>query len=1248
MAREGVALPMPNIKFRLIIALTVLFCAVLLLPSSTSARSDEDRIKELQERMQKLDAQDSINAEKSRVQEEKSMPERSLDEIIAPWEALLKECQSSKNPGGRCADVMYTLGKFYFDKARDDYIKAREQYETAMDAWEKRRVGKEPVNPVPDYSKSLKLYQDLTKQYPGFPKLSEAYYQMGNIYEKLGDFDKCKQVYTMIADSFPESPRASMAHFKLADLAYMDHDNTDALKHYDLVKQDQVDLQVWEMTHYRRGEILYNSGEFEQAINLFETYVEQCDAGVYKSREFRSISLEYMAISFSDMANGAEACIKYFDKIGKRPYEDTVLYTVGMKNHAHGQWDDAIKALTTALNLFPYYTDAPVACRKLTECYVIKKQFDKANEEREKLIDNYGEGSKWYEKNLNNAAAREQAGNERRNTIASIALYYHALAQNKKDKGAYEKAIKRYEDFFKEFPDDKWRNYEFHYNVAEIYEVLGDYDHAAENYDYVASQDISKFPAYAQEIDTFGMSAEQIENLKRKGPKGPVIISQEDAAYNAIVSLDNSRKKITASKKLSDDQIYNLPETQSLLSHIEKFQVTFPKSTNAADLVYLAGSINYNAKEYGKAVLLFRLIIDNYPDSKVHEISLRMLANSYASLGQYESAMIMYRQLMAKQKQDSPEQLEVVDLAAGSMYKKAEAFRKDGDLGAAAKEFLAIAAEFPASQLVDKAWFQGAVCYDSMKNYETAAATYDSLPSKFVKSTLRETAYLHAAEDYKKAKRLDLAAQIYRAAADTINKPAFAIPCLSEASDCYQKLNQYDSAGRMFALIYEKFPKDTNAPHALHNAGLVYEKGKLYNNAIIVYTSLSKQFPESEDAADAFFAIGFCYEKLGKNAEMAATFSQYAAKFTNDRYKQVQALVKAGNAELNLNNPVEAEKDYRFAVSVYENFHKGNDIDVSDVAEAYCRIGDIYYGKFAQLQLEGKNENEVKERTKEKSEALKETGEYYEKAIELGVQEWTIRATYMVGQGFVDMASSISRQSLFGSSAEQIASKVKILSSLEKYYQKAEGYFHKNIEWSHTQNIIDTEYVAKSVDRFMEMKFRQGDIMEEVGRILKDAPAPATLTKDEKEAYAQVLEEKWLEALDAALPRYEQAIKAAQELGIASSTWLTKARDRVREIKPDDEALALTIVPWKPSPKPAVEKSPATVTQQKQESAIATWTPPPQDKETAREMQRLQNIMTMPISSEEKVKQLNRIESEAQRNIEMEQEKINELKQQLQ
>ena len=43
-------------------------------------------------------------------------------------------------------------------------------------------------------------------------------------------------------------------------------------------------------------------------------------------------------------------------------------------------------------------------------------------------------------------------------------------------------------------------------------------------------------------------------------------------------------------------------------------------------------------------------------------------------------------------------------------------------------------------------------------------------------------------------------------------------------------------------------------------------------------------------------------------------------------------------------------------------------------------------------------------------------------------------------------------------------------------------------------------------------------------------------------------------------------------------------------------------------------------------------------------MRRIQNIMSMQINADEKIRQLNRIEMEAQRNIVLEEEKIKELK----
>ena len=1221
--------------------IAVLSSLVIIFPDVCHAQKDKRA--ELLEKIKKLEAErNKIRQEATKTTAAVKPKGDKLEEIVARYEKLLANCSVKKTE--RCADVIYTLGGLYYDQGRDDYVNRRENYEKAMDDYERNPRGPEPVNPVPDYSKALSMYERLSAEYPDFPKLSEALYQMGNIYLLMGDLDKTKDVFTKIVEKYPGSVRASGAHFRLSDLCYLDNDHACAIKHLEKIKQNEIDLQNWEMVHYRKAEVYYNIGELDKAVNLFHTYVEQCDAGLYPKREFRDMALEFMAISFSDMENGAQEATNFFKKVGKKPYEDYVLYTVGLKNRTHGQFDAAIGALTTALKRFPNYKEAPTARQALIECYVVKKEHEKANLERERLVDDYGPNGEWYRFNSKEAVVIDQSRNEIKKALGHIAIYYHALAQKKKDKAAFEKALKRYQEYFQKFPDDKWKNYEFRYNIAEIYSSMGDCQKAAENYDFVAMQDLSTYPEFKAEFDTLGMDQDEVEKQKQTANKGPVLISQEDAGYNVIVALDNCRKKSMAKSGVSDEQSYTLAETKKLLDYTEKFQARFPKSSNAADVLYLAGNIHYTAKSYDNAIRVFKQVSDSYPDSKVTDKSMRMLANSYSNAGQFDMAMGIYRQLLSKQASNTPEYAEVLDLAAGAMYKRAEGIKKSGNQMGAADAFKAIYNEFPNSKIADRGWFEAGVCYEETKSFDVAAAAFEEMAVKFPKSSLREKAYLRAAENYKKTEKYDKAAQVYQTAANNITKAEFAIPSLSSASECYQKINQFDMAGKMFEMIYERYSNDPKTPQALYNAGLIFEKGKLYSNAINVYDILSKRFPDSEYAAEAFFSIGLCYEKMEQSDDMARVFTEYAQKYANDRYKQVQALVKAGDAYYNMSKFSEAQKNYLMATSVYEKFKKESDIDINGIAQAYFKLGEISYKEFTKIKLVAKNEKTMKDLIKNKTKALEEPAKQYAKAIELGVADWTVKATYMIGMGFVDMAEAVEGQSLFGSAEQKIASKIKILSSLDKYYEKAQEYFFKNIDWAHTQN-IKGEYVEKSIDRFTEMMFRRGYIMEQVGIEFASAPIPRDLSEEEKEAYRQLLEEKKLEAMDAALPKYEEGIMAAKDLGIANSQWIEKIKERIREINPGSDALNVQITEWTPSQAAQAQAKAGTPgSAVSPDGSPSAATGGQRDEEYERSMRRIQNIISMEITVEEKIKQLNRIEMDAKRNIVLEEERISELK----
>jgi tetratricopeptide (TPR) repeat protein len=1232
------------------IFLIVLAGAVLFLNGSNLYAQDDKKADELKRRIAELEKKKFDLNQKAveKIDKSKEGEGQSIGEVIARYEKLLTGCTGKKS--GRCSDVMYTLSKLYYDRARDEYVAARNMYEQKMDQWEKTQSGPEPVNPRPDYSKSLKFYQRSILEYPDFDAIDEAYFQIGTILTLDGDLDGSRNAFQELVNKTPGSIRASAAYFRLAELCFMDRDFSCALKNIEKIDTTKLTSEVREMAHYRKAEIYYNRVEFEKAANLFYTYIDRCDAGIYQKKDLRKEALEYLAICFSDMPSGGQAAIDFFKRVGDRDYRNYVIYTVGMKNFEHGQYEEAIISLQTAINNYPYYKDAPVAAQMIIACHVIKKKYDLANAEREKMVKNYWTSSEWASRNNNDKSAIENAKNEVRKALSQIPIYYHAEAQKNKKKEMFEKALASYNDYFTKFPDDKWRVYEFKYNVAEIYNMLTNFAKAAECYDFVAQQNLQTYPRYQQdELDTMLLDQEEKERvLKERGKKQtPVSISQEDAGYNAIVAYDNLRKKKKAESNLSDEQSYAQPETKQFLDYIYNFQKRFTNSSTAPEVMYLAANVHYSAKNYAAAITDFKTITSTYAQSKFANKSLRMLANCYANNGDYDLALSTFDKLLLQEKRGTPEYEEVLDLAAGSLFKKADNIRKANNLVGAADAFKAVYNRFPQSKVADRAWFEAAICYETANSLDLAAATFVEMGDKFPKSELREKAYVRAAENFKSLNRWEDAAKAFIVAAEKIPKADFAIPSYSSAYDCYNKIEEYGKAGSVSEMIYNKYPEDKRTPIALYNAGLIYEKGKLYPEAIRVYNLLDQKYPASEYAPEGYYAIGYCYEKMGDNVKMAEAFTGFAEKYTVDKSKQINAIVRAAEAYYNMNNLDAAQKNCEVAIDIYDKFKKKADIDVVAASKAFYTLGEIQQKKFRAIKLTGASEKDVQTVLREKTKALEPVLKAYASTIELGVGEWTIRATYMIGMSFVDMAEDFRNQKLFGSKDQQIASKIKIISSLEKYFLKAQEKFGWVVETAYEQG-ISNEYVDKSTQRFAEMAFSKGLLLEEVGLTFKNAPVPNGLPAEDRQAYIDVLEEKYLEALDAALPKFEDGLKEIATAGIVGSPWEDSVRTHIKFINPNSTVLELQVQARQPMPPKETPKETGSVVPRKATTPITAASTGSaavvSDDRYERNMQRVTNVMDMNVSDEDKVAQLRSIEADAKREIVKEEERINELK----
>jgi tetratricopeptide (TPR) repeat protein len=266
---------MRTIHTKVVLCMVAVFlaCGLWSVRDAFAGSAGDKKKQELLDQIRKLEEQRAtLQSQSQQKISEKKEKGKSLEEIVARYETLMAGCTKKSE---RCADVLFTLAQLYYDQGRDNYIKAREQYGRDMDAWEKTQKGPEPVNPLPNYSKSMKMYGRLTKEYSDFKTIDEAYYQMGSIYLVMGEVDSSELAFEAVIKASTNGARASAAHFRIADFAYLKHDYPRALKHLEQCKSEGLSPDNLGMVQYRKGEINYNMGEFDKAVDLFYQYIQK-------------------------------------------------------------------------------------------------------------------------------------------------------------------------------------------------------------------------------------------------------------------------------------------------------------------------------------------------------------------------------------------------------------------------------------------------------------------------------------------------------------------------------------------------------------------------------------------------------------------------------------------------------------------------------------------------------------------------------------------------------------------------------------------------------------------------------------------------------------------------------------------------------------------------------------------------------------------------------------------------------------
>jgi len=1148
-----------------------------------------DKIEQLRQEKEKIRQQERATVAKMDAQGSKNRKES-----ILLFERLIGTTQVGDT---RRCDAFFQLGSLYYDEERDAYSAKQDAFKRTFELWERRgSSGMPPVEPIADYKKTIDVYNMMLAECPTSGQRDVALYKLGNIHTVSGDLAAAFEAFTRLLKEFTQSDNAPFANLRVGEYHYMMRDNQSALKHYEAVGMSSG-ADNYLLSLYRIASCYYNMSQFDKAIEKFFEYVEMADSGKFKKADFRDEAVEFLAISFSEMPDGVERAMKFFESKGGRPWRDFVLYTIGIKNRDHDNVQEAVKSLTLLLKNSPDFLEAPMALKALIDCQVLEKHYDLANELREQMIRDYGPKSRWMEKFKGETEKIAQTLEYIKEAAAIIPVYYTKMANIARDSGniqkakpLYEKALAGYSNYIEKFPDDKWLVFSFQYFRADILSdtLIARWKEAAEAFDWVSREDTTKYPNRADQKSKVEDAAKREERDIRQQFKSDikeqisiVKLDPEEAAFASVVCLEKVAMIAIRAKGLTDSTAHlglDIPDMQKYLRAIKDFRNRYPDSKHTAEVVFLEAALKFNAKDYVASSEAFQFLVDKFPnEEKIVKPSLENLAKAYLNLKKYEEAILIYKRLLSGYTASTAEKKQLTESIAATIFQIADSKLKAGDHTGAADYCKQIVVDYPDFSEVEKSLFNAAYAYEQGKLYPAASREFERVFDRYRKFSRRNEALLRAAEALRLDRDFEGAAAIFLKYKDSLPTDKEAVSSVFRAASMFDSAGKVIESAKMYEMVYAcaleqkknpaLFPGAAQeAPGALYSAGRIYEKADKFEDAIAAYQKLEKTYPASSFTPEAVFSIAICYEKLADDKKLADAYMVYVQRYGVDKAKVVHSLMKAAKAFARVGKRDEEEKIYRTIISIHNEFGAKFSINPTYAAEALYVLGQRAFDRYEKLDLRttkmgAAGIKEIENGIKKKTDAMKEPLKLFADCIKLETDEWTTRATHMCGEIFWNLMETVKAQPLTERDPNKIAyTKVKINEMLinNKYFEGAMNYYFINVSRFKNQLGVNNEWTKKSAERYAEGWFRMCFSHFENGEIYANAPNPFPKGTQEYDEYHANIR-KIVDGLQVrCVPCYEAGIKAAADIYVDNS-FVQKMRKELENQSPTSQALSIVI-----------------------------------------------------------------------------------------
>jgi len=651
--------------------------------------------------------------------------ENKFSRALYEFEAVLTAPAGS----GSQDDALYWSGEIYLRNG--DFNKALESYQRIIDEF-----GSSEYLSYALYSKgwayykigllddAIKCFREAASKY-SFEKVAmEAQFKVGECEYLLARYDSAEEELKKFINQFPVSERTAEAYYLAGEAEFFKADYKGAAASFNRALAVTPAAKWAPFAIYRKARSLFLLGDYGRSLDEYGKCRERADNDLLAAASLLGLARANEKLGFTEEAKrryagiiekypdsdaAAEAyyrkikllydeakyieaeadCRLAIENFPKSEYIDELRYEMGWLCLERVRPAEAMQEFAWVEKESGDIDLRASALSKIGDIYLDAKEFSKAAESYDRILDNYAD-SAWAD------YAQYQIGNV---FLAS---------------GKYDQALLAYQSVLVNFPETKLRE-KTAFRLGAAYFAKGDFERAAVEFGKV-------------EKDSFGEKTQMLARYQtawcywRTGKE-----SQALAAFSRFLK-DYPAEDLAADVRFWFGEYYTskgkYDKAREYFSSILK---DFPSSGLAGEALYRLALNLEEEEKRAEAAARFEEVASRLPDSGLARRSYRKIAMLKKESRDFDAAIIYLKKAMTEENSEENAQ---------AQYEIAECAEKKGDLALASEEYLKVPGLFSKGAFWSvRAELAAAKIFERTGRLDEAKSLYEKLAAMDVEES---------------------------------------------------------------------------------------------------------------------------------------------------------------------------------------------------------------------------------------------------------------------------------------------------------------------------------------------------------------------------------------------------------------------------------------------------------------------------------------------------------------------------------